>query len=99
MTHEYPMSLVEIQLCRFTKVIGLVTHALRAATLAMYPALKISASPFGGERIEVRGFVNYSLRRTPHLTLSLGKGEANTHSSCCEMSRDPSEERARKLAN
>jgi hypothetical protein len=37
-----------------------------------------SASPlFGGERIEVRGFVDWRQLQNPHLALSLEKGEAN----------------------
>jgi len=31
-----------------------------------------------GERIEVRGFVNYSALQNPHPTLSLEKGEAKS---------------------
>ena len=55
------------------------SSAARDNSRNVHPALKISASPLRkGERIEVRGFLNYSLRRTLTLPSPFGKGEANT---------------------
>jgi hypothetical protein len=44
----------------------------------MRPAPTSSASPlFEGERIEVRGFIDWRQLQNPHPALSLEKGEAN----------------------